>query len=245
MFRDYRKTPRGSQTKLMVETHDAMAAIVIAIDDKPLTPEQRENEIRRVERFINDPEELRKKKKQEKEDAERVTRIVKALPDAFLYEAAGTETGTAEIGKTGDPLVRLNFVANPNYRPPSRVEQVLTGMKGQLLVDSRSNRIAKIDGTLARDVGFGWGILGHLDRGGRFLVHQAEVGSGEWRITRMELAITGKVLLFKSLHIQTTEMYTDFRPVAPSLTFAQGVELLRKEEAVLAENQRRNGAEQI
>ena len=39
------------------------------------------------------------------------------------------------LGKTGNPLVRLKFHPNPNYEPPTRVEQVLTGMQGVVLVD--------------------------------------------------------------------------------------------------------------
>ena len=52
----------------------------------------------------------------------------------------------------------------------------------------------------------------------------------------MDLAFTGKVLLFKSLNIRSNEIYSDFRPVAPNLTFAQAVELLKKEEAEVAQN---------
>jgi hypothetical protein len=52
----------------------------------------------------------------------------------------------------------------------------------------------------------------------------------------MELGFTGKVLLFKSLNIKSTEIYSDFRPVPSDLTFAQGVELLKKEVAMVAEN---------
>ena len=34
-------------------------------------------------------------------------------------------------------------------------------------------------------MGFGWGFLGHLDRGGHFLVEQGEVVNGHWEVTRM------------------------------------------------------------
>src|SRR5271165_4230005 len=91
MFRDRKETPRGSETKLMVETRDAMAGILIAIDDHPLTPEQRQAEDARVDRFVKDPEELSRRRQHEKEDSERIDRIMRALPDAFLYEYAGTE----------------------------------------------------------------------------------------------------------------------------------------------------------
>ena len=85
-------------------------------------------------------------------------------------------------------------------------------------------------------MGFGWGFLGHLDQGGHFLVEQAEVVKGDWEITRMSLSFTGKVLLFKSLNIKSDEVFSDFRPAPSDLSFAQGVELLKKQEAELAEN---------
>jgi hypothetical protein len=236
MFRDRKETPRGSETKLMVETCDAMAGILIAINDRPLTPEQRQAEDARVDRFVKDPDELTKRKKQEKEDSERIDRIMRALPDAFVYEYAGTEPSRPDLGKPGDTLARLSFRPNPAYTPPSHVEQVLVGMQGYLLVDEKERRIAKIDGTLGKEVGFGWGILGHLDRGGHFVVEQEAVGRDDWEITHMDLAFTGKVLLFKNINLKSSESETDFHPVPSNLTFAQGLELLRKHEAMLAEN---------
>ena len=88
------------------------------------------------------------------------------MPSAFIYEYAGIETGQPGIGKPGDELVRLTFRPNLKYDPPTRIEQVLTGMRGYVLIDANRNRLAKIDGVLYKDVSFGWGILGHLDRGG-------------------------------------------------------------------------------
>src|SRR5260370_23773266 len=177
MFKDQRKTSHVSQTKLMVETRDAVAGLLVEQDGHPLTPEQQKAEEARLQNYIKNPEELNRKRQQEKEDAERTTKIVKALPDAFLYEADGTEPGTDGVGDPGHELIRLKFRPNPSYDPPSRVEQVLTGMQGYLLIDAKENRIAEIDGTLQKDVGFGWGILGHLDRAGRLLVPKGACGN--------------------------------------------------------------------
>jgi hypothetical protein len=242
MCRQRKETPAGSQTKLMVETRDAMVGMVVAYNDQPLNQQQRRDEERRIERFLNQPAELERKRKQEKESAERVNLILKALPDAFLYEYEGTEAGRPGVGKSGDPLLRLKFRPNPRYDPPSHVEQVLTGMQGVVLVDSEKQRIARIDGTLFKDVGFGWGILGHLDRGGHFQVDQADVNDDHWTIARMDLAFTGKVLLFKSIDIKSTEIYSDFRPVPADLTFAQGIQLLKQQQAAIAQNQPPSGS---
>jgi hypothetical protein len=229
MFRNQHRTPHSNQTKLIVETREATAGLLVEVDGHPLTPQQRLAEEARLQDYIHNPEALNRKRRQEKEDLERTQRIIKALPNAFVYELRGTERGSAGVGSPADELVRLDFRPNPNYEPPSRVEQVLTGMQGHLLLDADQNRIAEIDGTLEKDVGFGWGFLGHLDRGGRFLVQQADVGDHQWEMTRMELAFTGKILFVKKLNIRSSDSFSDFHPVARDLTFAQGVALLEKE----------------
>jgi len=233
LFRGTKTTPKGSTTKLYVETREATAGLVVAYNGKLLTPEQRRDEEARVERFVNNPDELKKKRDKEHEEAERTLRIVRALPDAFLYEYAGEERGSEGIGRVGDPLVKLQFRPNPGYQPPSHVEDVLTGMQGYVLIDAVTNRIASIDGTLFKEVSFGWGILGHLDRGGRFVVHQQEVGDDLWEISSMSLNFTGKILLVKNLSIVSTEVFSGFKQVPPDLTFAQALELLKKEESSL------------
>jgi hypothetical protein len=238
MFLSVKETAHGSQTKLYCETRDAMAGMLLANNGKPLTAEERLAEESRLDQLSKDPEALRKKRQREKDDEDRISRMVRALPDAFLYEYDRRESGEPGIGKPGDQLVGLKFRPNPRYNPPTRTEQVLEGMTGYLLIDTNQYRIAKIDGTLSKDVGFGWGILGHLDKGGHFLVEQSDVGDGTWDIRKMSLAFTGKILLFKRLDIKSTEVFSDFRQVPDGLSFARGVELLKKEEGILAENQR-------
>ncbi len=234
MFRSRKEGPKGSQTRLYVETNDAMAGMLVAINDKPLIAEQEQAELGHLTWLMNNPEQLRKKHAREKEDSDRTLRIVKALPDAFRYEYEGTETGTSAQGKAGDPLVRLKFSPNPSYSPPSRVEQVLAGMQGYLLIDGAAHRIARIDGTLFRDVNFGWGIIGHLDKGGYFRVQQADVGEGCWELTSMSLRVTGKILVFKGISMVTDEIFSDFQRVPGDLPFAKGVDLLKSEQEKLA-----------
>ena len=236
LFRSRKQTPQGSQTRLYVETREAMAGITIAYNDKPLAPEQMRAEEGRLADLLGHPDQLSRKHSQEKDSAERTLRIVRALPDAFLYEYDGEQPGTADLGKDGDRLVRLKFRPNPAYAPPSRVEQVLQGMQGFVLIDSAARRLARIDGTLFKEVGFGWGILGHLDKGGHFLVEQSEVGDGSWDISHMSLKFTGKILLFKTIAITSDEVFSDFRRVPADTTFAQGVEMLKAEQARLVEN---------
>jgi hypothetical protein len=236
MFRSRRQTPKGTQTRVYVETNQALAAMLIAINDQPLTADQQKAEFDHLASLVNNPEQLRKKEAREKEDEDRSLRIVKALPDAFCYEYAGTENSAASLGKPGDELVKLKFKPNPAYTPPSRVEQALRGMEGELLIDPKAQRLARIDGTLFQEVTFGWGILGHLNKGGHIVVQQADLGLGDgaWGITEMTLNISGKILMFKGLNIVSEEVLSDFHQMPEKLTFAQGVDILKAEEERLA-----------
>ncbi len=240
MFRSRRQTPKGSQTRLYVETNDAMGGLLIAVNDQPLTPQQQAAEDGHLKWLMNNPDQLRKKQAREKDDADRTLRIVKALPNAFLYQYAGAEDNAT--GKGGNPLVKVTFTPNPSYSPPSRVEQALAGMQGYLLIDPAAMRLAKIDGTLFRDITFGWGLVGRLDKGGRFVVTQADVGDGTWDITEMRLNITGKILLFKSISLVWDEVITDFRRVPDDLSFAKGAEMLKAEQENIARSRQPDAA---
>ena len=235
-FRDYKTSAQGSQTRIYVETREAMAGMTIAYNEKPLTPEQLQGEQGRLAGLVSNPQQLEHKRRQEKEEADHTLSIVRALPDAFLFEYDGTEPGTATLGREGARLVRLKFRPNPSYRPPSHVEDVLVGMKGVLLIDPEAHRIARIDGTLFKEVTFGWGILGHLDKGGHFLVEQQGLGDGSWDVSRMSLKFNGKILLFKTIAMRSDEVFSNFQRVPADTSFAQGVQMLNAERIKLLEN---------
>jgi hypothetical protein len=242
-FRSRKQTPHGSQTKLYVETRDAMAGMVIAYDDRPVTDAELAGENAHLQGLLDQPEQLRHKQAQEREVTDRFVRILKALPDVYVYEYDGTETATPDFGKAGEPLVRLKFRPNPNYSPPSHLsEQALGGTRGTILIDAERHRIARIEGSVFKDVTFGWGFLGRLDKGGHFLIAQTDVGDGTWEITRMTLSFTGKLFFFKSFNMVSDEVLSDFHRVPATMTFAQGVDLLKTEQAKLAQNRAQSPA---
>ncbi len=214
-----------------METKDGVVGRLVAVNDQPPSADQRAADDQKLNRLMNDPQERARKLKQQKDDEQRVARMVRSLPDAFLYQYDG-----ASVGATGE-LVRLSFVPNPKWDPPDRERQVFTGMKGTMLVDPREERLVKIEATLFRDVNFGWGFFGHLDKGGQFIVGQSKIFEDRWETTDMRLRFTGKILLFKGLNINEHETASNFRQVPNNLSFAQGVDLLRKEDTQLAEKE--------
>jgi hypothetical protein len=231
LYRLRTETPKaGVITKELVETNDGVVARLIAVNDKTPTADERKRDDDRLDRLANDPQARTAKQKQQKEDEERTTRMVRALPDAFVYEYDGFEAA-----KDGHQAIRLKFKPNPKYDPPTRELQVYQGMQGTMLIDPRDERLVKIQAKLFKSVNFGWGILGHLDSGGQFEVEQSRVGGERWEVTDMRLRFTGKVLFFKNLNINEHETAFDYRHAPDNLTFVQGVEFLKKQPEFLAE----------
>jgi hypothetical protein len=221
-YRIHKVTPERDETKLYVETDAGTVARLIALGEKPLPPNMQSAEDARLQGLLDHPEQQRERQRKQKQDQDRVTRMVGALPQAFLYEYDGTEPG-----KNGDELIRLRFKPNPNYDPPTRELRVYQGMEGKLWIDSASHRIAKLHAQLFRDVDFGWGILGRLYKGGQFTIEQSNVGDGRWETTLMNLDFNGKIMMFKTLRIRETQTLSDVHPVAANMNLQQGIALLR------------------
>jgi hypothetical protein len=196
----------------VVDTPDGFVSRLLLINDKALTPDERAKDDERV-RKMTDPAQMRRKLKDRQAADERTRELMSVIPDAFDYTYVDSTQAA-----NGHKLTRLKFVARPGFDPPSRETAVFTGMQGDMLIDETAGRLAKIDGTLFKEVNFGWGILGRLNKGGRFIVEQSEITPTHWDSTRMTLHFDGKVLIFKPIHIEENETAWDFQPVQPMST---------------------------
>ena len=231
MFKDSIDYRDHSAVREIVRTKQGGLTSTLLINGHPLTADERRKEDQKLEKFANDPDARRKKREANQAEDKRAELMLTSLPDAFLYTYVGTDHGP-----NGEELVHLRFKPNPSFSPPNHETAVYQGMEGDLIIDRKAMRIAKIDGTLFKDVDFGWGILGRLNKGGRFIIVQRDVGNGHWEEVQETLQFYGKILLFKNLTIWSTETMTDFQPVSPNITTAQALDLLHKSENVVAEN---------
>jgi hypothetical protein len=209
--------PRGSVTKLMVNTPQGILSRIVAINDRALTSLERQQDDERINRLL-EPSRMREKNRKQQDDQEHIQRLIRALPDALHCDYA---SATQE-----DRNLRLECSPNPAFSPPNYESQVLQGMKAVILIDRQEKRVARIEGTLFKDVTFAWGILGRLNRGGHIEITQSKVAGEYWSVTRMQLAFAGRLVLVKPLNIEETEDSWDYRQV-PRMTVAQALEYLR------------------
>jgi len=218
-YRLHKMSPRLATTKLIVETKDGDVARLVSINDGPLSPQDEQNEQIRLQGLLNDPSLQRHRQQREQGDTQRARKVMRALPDAFLY----TFAGLADTPQ--GPSYRLSFQPNPKFDPQDLEAQVLKGMAGEMWIDVAQRRVTRLEGKRIHDVDYGWGILGKLDQGGTLLLEQADVGNHQWRTTHMVLVMNARFLI-KTVKLDTTLELSQFEPVATGMTYQQAIQKL-------------------
>ena len=216
-----RKTsPRLATTKDIVETSQGFVARLVAINDRPLSPADEQHEQARLSALLADPSLQSHRKHGEDKDQAIVLKLLRMMPQAFLYQYDGLGAGPA------GPVEKFNFWPNPRFNPPDLETQALTAMTGQLWIDAAQGRVVRLEGRLQQDTNYGWGLLGKLDKGGWVLLEQADVGDGQWRIVHVRLQMSLRILI-KNKSFDTDETMTRYQPVPSGIDYRQAIQMLR------------------
>src|SRR5579863_4518284 len=130
-----KSSPRLTSTKAIVETRDGDVARLLSIDDRPLGQEDEQKEEARLDTLASD-ESLQKHRKQSEDgDMHIVLKLLRMLPDAFLYQYAGTTQGAAGV------VEKFTFKPNPRFDPPDYETQALTALSGEIWIDPQQERV--------------------------------------------------------------------------------------------------------
>jgi hypothetical protein len=217
MYRDDNKVPDAHTVKLVIQTSQGDLSKTIEKDGHPLTPQQQKDDEQKIDAFVNDASVREKQKHDSEQDAEKANALTKLLPDAFLWSV--TERKGAET--------TLHFEPDPKFDPPSHEARVFAAMEGVMVVNTKQKRIRQLKGSLTRDVDFGYGLLGKLEKGGTFEIERTQIAPGVWDITTTHIRIQGHALIFKSIGEQQDEITSHYHPTPPSWTLAEAAKMLK------------------
>jgi hypothetical protein len=211
------KIGRDSFAKRQVETKDGPLFRTLEENGKPLTDEASRKEQARLEHLLNNPDALAKNRQDHAQDEERLHRLVKLMPDAFLYEQDGPPSGD---------IVTFRFSPNPAFDPPTYEARVFHGMAGTIEINQRFKRFVSMHGTVIDRIDFGFGLLGYVDKGGRFEIHRQQVSATRWKTDLVDVHVSGRVILFKSVSKDHHEVRSDFQPVPTDISPNEAKRLL-------------------
>lgn len=219
-YRFHKVTEHLDRTQEILETQDGDVACLMATNGHILTTDAAQAERSRLVYLRAHPAMQAHRLHREQEDIQHFEKILRVLPDAFQFRFAGI------VPASSGPAIHLTFQPNPHYKSAEYETHALSGMRGDIWIDARQKRIVNFDARLFRPVGFGWGILGYLDKGGTIHIQQSEVVPSVWSLTKMELSISGRALLVKPLKFDVQETATEYKLNSDALHFQQAIDLL-------------------
>jgi len=206
----------GSETRSVIETSEGRADRIVLFGDQTLAPDQQQKQSHRLEKLLRDHDAVKDELHEQRSETERRIKMLKALPDALLFDFAGRENG----------LLRFSFRPNPDFSAKDRETQLYRGMAGEMWLEPAHERIVRIEGRLVKDVSFGWGFLGHLNKGGIYQVAQTQVTPGVWRITTLNVDVKGRLLLVQGFRMFREESNSHFRRTSSSMSYRDAVQAL-------------------
>jgi hypothetical protein len=209
-----------------VETADGPIKRLVQTNGQPLDAQTRNEECARLQHLVNSPQEQASHRKDYLDDEKHVALIMALLPEAYLFEYAGLENG----------LHHLRFRPSPAYEAHSVEERVVHAMAGDLWIDARMKRLSRLEGRLNEKIDFGFGLLGRVDKGGWFRVQRVQVSPTEWKTQRLELHVSGRAVVFKTIAHDTNELRGGFAAVPAGMNLAQGMHLLEQADPRTAPN---------
>jgi hypothetical protein len=210
--------PGNKEVREVVHTNDGPLFRTLSRNGQPLNEEQQRREDRRIQELLHDPDKQQEQARKFQHDLQGALNLMKILPEAFLFR----------VDRQEGELVHLNFEPNPQYRPGTRAARVSHAMRGTMLVHPGQKRLVELKGVITHDVKFGVGILGLIKKGGSFQFQQTEGAPGQWVASLIDVNISGRVLLFRSLNKRQHWIFSDFRRVPQNLSLAQGAEMLKE-----------------
>jgi hypothetical protein len=219
------------ETREVVETKSGSLDRLLGVAGKPLSDIQQRKETERILRLSRSTEEQHKVELAHQKEIQQGNAFLKMMQDAFLFEYGGT---------SGD-FVKVTFKPNPNFRPSSFESKILHEMQGEMWVHGKQLRLVSISGQLMDEVKFAGGLLGHLEKGGQFVVKRVEVAPTNWEIKELNVNMHGKALLFKTIAVQQKELHSNFQPVPDNMTLSDAANLLLKQ-AFVAQHAPTDGA---
>ncbi|HVJ07702.1 MAG TPA: hypothetical protein VM554_04920 [Acidisarcina sp.] len=210
-----------SFSAVQIDTKDGPISRILKRNGKPLTADEQRLEEERLTRLLKDRVERARVKQHYQEDEDRLERLMKLMPDAFLFEFDGMDGG----------LERLKFRPNPAFNPPTYEARIFHALGGTLWIDTQQKRLVHLKGSILDRVDFGYGLLGHVEKGGTFELKRQQVSETHWKSALIDVHVTGRVIFFKTVSKSQTEIRSDFKPIPEETDLEQARAMLDHAEA--------------
>jgi hypothetical protein len=214
---------KGETTREVIETKQGTVARLVERNGQPLTAEEDAAERQRLNDQIASPDDFLRHHKRDRSTEDYSMQMVRLLPQAMLFRYA---PGQPQPAAEGSPQVVLDFTPNPNFKPPTMLSEILTGIEGRVWIDAKSHVMTRIEGHILHPVNFGFGILAKLYPGGTLEFEQVRVSGDHWAYRHVEEHLTVREMMVKTAPMNVQMTSADFRRMPTLLDYQDAIRQL-------------------
>ncbi len=220
-----RRTAGHVYREQQIETVDGPVHRLLSVDGHEPSPSERKQDNDRLRELLENPKARVTLKQNREAEEKKVDDLLHVIPDIFLFEDQGRDGGSEKLAVS----------PNPEYKPKNYEETVLHSMSGVVLIDVSERRFVHFSATLVQGANVGYGLIGHLNKGGTIEVRRARLSPGLWVTTLFRTDFDGRVAVFKSINKQLNETHTDFEPVPPDTNIQRALEKIAPKSELLSQ----------
>lgn len=212
-YQERDRTGKGTKTYQVLMILGSPYNRLVARDGRALPASQQADEQRKlnaeIQRRRSESPAKRAARIQRYRDGRRQEHLmISQLTEAFDFHLTGQRTiGNHEV-------YVLEATPRAGYRPPNRDSKVLTGMRGELWVDTQTFQWVKVEAEVIHRVSIG-GFLAVVEPGTRFEVEYTPVDEGIWLPSHYTMSAHAKVFYLVSHTNQEDETYFGYQKAAP------------------------------
>ncbi len=182
---------------------------LIAVDDKPLPPDQDAKEQKKLDKCVDkmqseSDKEREKRLAKEAEDLEDRQKMTREVLNTFNFRVAAEET------VRGVETWRIEATPKPGYEPEFKKAKFLSKLQGTIWIAKNDYGWVRTEAETIEDASFGLFLL-KLKQGSTLEFEQAWVNDEVWLIDRVKLRFNAKVALLKGLRREVDIAWSDFK----------------------------------
>jgi len=172
------------------------------VDSKELEKQDRERQKELDKRKRKSAAELQKARDEQERRDEKIIADVFALYDIRML---------AREPINGRPAIRLAFRPRPRYKPATREGKIMQKLSGEAWVNESDYEVVRLEAEAVDTISIGFGLFGKISKGSRISAARVRINNEVWLPSRIEVRISGRVLLLKGLNFREVVEYSDYR----------------------------------
>lgn len=189
---------------------------LIEKNGKPLSPNEIENENKRIEKRIRNIE--KKEAEKDKKAARAVEQDSSGPP-----EEEGKRISISDILRAskltnprrerfrGREVIVFDFEPLPGYKPQKDYEKFFGKTAGAIWVDITDKQVARVESRLVEAYKVAGGMLASLKEGATFVLEQDRINNEIWLPTRADIGLAIRVLLVKGINVNQVIEFGNYK----------------------------------